>query len=77
MISPLFHWDKHNLLVKHFSFILFWQNNKTKRFGLSKKIHYKFVVKAIAMRILMEQYYFTLRILINMHPISPLSPIKI
>lgn len=49
----------------------------TRRFGLSKKIHYKFVVKAIATKILMEQYYFTLLILINVHHVSPLSPIKI
>lgn len=49
----------------------------TKRFGLSEKIHYKFVLKAIAMTILMEQYCFTLLILINVHHISPLSSIKI
>lgn len=41
---------------------------RTRRFRLSKKIqNYKFVVKAIAMKILMEQYYFTLLILINVH----------
>jgi len=41
------------------------------------KTHFTFVVKIIAKKTIMKQYYFTLLILIDVHHTSHLNPIKI